>query len=607
MLKTTVIIFFIVFLSFLKAPFLFDQVESGIYFAYTESFVEDGDLNIVDQQVGLNDYGPVDYDRYKNGEKGIVSPTYNSPTVWSHGGVILWTPFYLCGLLLDKIAPPQNNISFTQVSLVLANIFYVVLGLVLTTVLLRLLNKKNKNILPVIIISFLGTPLFFYTLVESGNGNVVGLFFVPLILILALKIFVSKKIESIECLGLGVLCGVAWVVKVDMVFYSFVLGVLLIRFYFNRERVFLKGFLVSIIGWSLPVILQAINDTIKYGFVTYGYLDISQGDYSVLFDTLFSAYRGHIYVSPLYGIIVLLSFFLFWNYKSTKNKTTLLVAMLPLIFLVKQYFATQTFVHGSGNFGARMYCVEVPVVIILLYYYFQQKKILSIQGLFCFISVLWTMIMFYFYYRVDLLGYNHMSFHVTTETYIKDLLHNSEDFFNFFKLWLLEFDGVYQKLFFIPHILILSYLLARILLSRVSIEILSKKIWKQSFLLFSLYFLVTLINLKNNQENIEVLKEKNFFEHMIIGKGEELYLYEENINSIEERMMHVRYKDPKDYLKLIDIRRKYHEKAISQLITFSEKENDLRGYFPFPEHGYDKYFQIEKIRSKIPGYDSSIR
>ena len=83
---------FIAIFFFLYLFFVYDANFRGpdnpIYYAYTASVVEDGDLNAVNHL-------DQNYPYFLPSGKIGVSSTYNLPDFHNNGGVVLWAPFYL--------------------------------------------------------------------------------------------------------------------------------------------------------------------------------------------------------------------------------------------------------------------------------------------------------------------------------------------------------------------------------------------------------------------------------------------------------------------------------------------------------------------------------
>lgn len=607
-LKKYLFLFVFFLLLFLKSSFLFDHVESGIYLAYTESFVEDGDLNTVNQQVAQGDVSPVEYSTYKNNEKGIVSPRLNSPTFWSHGGVILWTPFYYVGAKLNTLFSVEklNEYKFIHLMMVLSNIFYLILGLIIISKVLKSILKNRDNSYKEIAICFFSTPVFFYSIIEPGNANLLGIFLAAMIILLSFKAF-DQKVSNVELISLGVLCGISWVIKIDLIFHLIISGAVIIKWVRKKEYKQVLRYLYVIFGFLLVSMLQMVNDYIKYDFFSYGYIGTSHQEYSVLFDALLSPYRGHLYYSPIYILAFFASLESFWDYWRERKSKNLLLGLIVFIPIIKEYFSSQTFVHGSGNFGARMYCVELCLVVLLISYWLRTKRLIKIKWCLLGLSFIWTQLMFYFYYRPEMFDYPLVSYHVTTKDYLYGIIDSWENIIDFFVIQLSTFPMLKTKIiYFTPIVALLTWPLFKILNMTDEEFINSKRLRYSSIILLFLYVGVTASNLYFNEKNSNQMKERGFFKNMLIGKGTELYLYEENIASIEERMIQIKSSNRQQYDDLIRIRNDYHLKSVGQLISFPKNDESLRNYFPFYDSYPDPLITQEIGKVEFSKYDSSI-
>lgn len=608
--KLYIAIFSILLLVFLKASPLFDHVESGIYLAYTESLIEDGDFNTINQQVALGDVGPIDYTTYKNGEKGVLTSTYNSPTMWSHGNSILLTPFYIYGKALNYFLsiPKVMHFELIHLSLVLGNIFLCFLGVIISmkvtkyivrekSILLTKTDYLNSSCI------FFATPLFFYTIYEPGNANITGLFIAPLIIYLSYY-FTKNKINIQQGFLLGLLCGMAWVIKMDLLFHTAIVGAILLDSIINKNKDKLIPFFFSIIGFLIPVTLSAYNEYLKYGIINYGYIGIGNDNYNVFWDALFSPYRGHIYFSPIYIVAFLGGLLAALRYYKTREFKYLLISLLTIIPIFKEYIATATYVHGSGNFGARQYCVEFTIVLILTTIFLQEIKTKRmIRYIPIGLCLIWTSLMFYFYYRPSVLDIDHVSFSVSTLDYLNLLIKDSRLIPDFIINTAFNFPNSLMKLlYFTIPIGLMTFLLEKVLKKDLNLKVIKIT----TLALFLTYTGATLSNSYFNPINAKAIMQTPYTDSMIIGNGVELFLYEENVLSMEERMIQVKESNPEQYKLLLDLRIKYHQKAASQIISRPKEAINLRDYFPFPEQGYDEFVLDELKKNPIPKYNSIV-
>ncbi len=134
--------------------------DSPIYFAYTASVVNDGDLNAVN-----NIYEP--YVSYIPSLTIGVSESYNLPDHHTHGGVVLWAPFYMYGKSFYSVVrhlKPKNtaNYSFKKIINCVMSFSTVIFGsitLALTFMFCRRFFSRRIALWSALAV-FFGTPFF---------------------------------------------------------------------------------------------------------------------------------------------------------------------------------------------------------------------------------------------------------------------------------------------------------------------------------------------------------------------------------------------------------------------------------------------------------------
>ncbi len=157
---------FLIFILYLFAIYdvNFHGPDEPIYFAYTASIVEDGDLNAVNH---LDQHYPY----YLAGGKIGISRTYNLPDFHNHGGVILWAPFYAYAKLVYRIADKLKLKGLTSYGLdrlakcvmSFSTIIFGFFAILFTYKLCRVFFPAAGSLLSTLAV-FLGTPFFYYML-----------------------------------------------------------------------------------------------------------------------------------------------------------------------------------------------------------------------------------------------------------------------------------------------------------------------------------------------------------------------------------------------------------------------------------------------------------
>ncbi|MBU0468345.1 MAG: glycosyltransferase family 39 protein [Candidatus Omnitrophica bacterium] len=390
------IAFFLIFKTDFNGP------DQPIYYAYTESIVEDGDLNVINN-INFN------HEYYFPEDIKSVTKTYNFPDFHGHGGVILWIPFYAYGKFLSLL-PIQEGFSnnlvirqkqFIQCLMSFSTILFGFLVLVLTYLLCRVYFSSAIALFSTLIVCF-GTPYFYFMLIEVGNAQILASLF-SVISIWAVSFMIGKSKKNWFVYGL--FFGMCLVVKADLWAQIFFL-------------IFLFAFLIKIreINWThcacflagvFPIgILKIINDYIKYGEFHIGEIGILNLKMSYLFEMLFSSYRGYFYTSPVFYlcfagfIIVLVQFYK--SFKSIGKPEGLLegdfrdifIFILSVYLFIKIFIISRNFAWGGGTPGARVLLAEFPVFVMLLARILDCKKkyVKLIVSVLSVVFVLWNML-----------------------------------------------------------------------------------------------------------------------------------------------------------------------------------------------------------------------
>ena len=595
--------FFLLFFTIITTLFVFtdnqfDHVESGVYYSYTKSITEDYDLNVVNQLLKLNDVEASLYTKAKGGEGTLITSTDNSPAFWAHGGVIFWSPFFLYGKLLNKIHGRQLSyyFQFQHLALVLSTILAGLACIFFTFKLQKLMFGKII-VLP-IVTSIFATPFFYYWLFEPGNGNMLPSFLAPLMIYTYWKIYTDHDDSFKSWFLLGIFSMCSAIIKLDIVFHLILFSHLFIMVFLKkRSRDSLKNYFPLILGLSIPIIFQLINDYLKFDTLSLGHTGNINRNYSVLFDALFSPYRGHVYTSPIFLIIPAAVMTLLYGIKNKISEKNIFLILLFLVPIIKEIIATSTYCHGSGNFGARQYCTEFALLTLAIsYFYNKTKRLILFLSL---IAISWSFIMAFLYIG-DAQGYfNSLTYSINFSDHI-DLFLSNLSFLPDFSLYIFsKFNNIPNKIInFLPILVAFAFIFNFLYLQseKYSIQTITKNL---AIYMITSYFVVTSLNLIFNQSNATKMRKAGFLSNSIQGNGQSIFYYEENIVSIEERMMLEKARgNNKIFNNLLVIRKSYHEQSIKELLT--KGHYDLRQYFPFPELGYDDQFLREFKKFNIP-------
>lgn len=540
---------YLIFLVFFLYLFVvyntnFHGPDEPIYFAYTASVVEDGDLNVVNQTGLRHSY------YFPSGEMGI-SKTYNLPDFHNHGGVTLWAPFYIYAKFVYSIAIKFNLTSLTtegfdrlaKCSMSFSTIVFGFFTVLLTYMLCRVFFSKKISLWSTLVI-FFGTPFFYYMLFEVGNANIIASLFSILSIWFCSYVINAKK--GSHWFLYGLFFSIGMVIKVDLWFQIFFVFLLFSTLLILKQTTWKNG-VYFFIGLFPVLTLKAINDYIKYGTFHIGELTMLNLKDSYLYEQLFSSYRGFFYTSPIFYISLLGFIFviieLLKNIKTINKKEEkmedLFFLILTLYLAIKIFVISKQYAWGGGTVGARPLLTEFPIFVLLYARAIQKPKkyltyFIYITSIF---FVFWNLLIVSEYMagldRVYITGAPGISARISTLRYVLGPLFYVKDL----NLKLKLFSPLLLIIF-----VIIFYMKSRFVKSIYPsfwyIRSLNKCKPFKSFALFTIYLyiaytVITMLNIYNNKRNVERLKEEGFFKNArVIGpSGLEKH---ENIGSMNE-------------------------------------------------------------------------
>jgi len=520
----------------------FHGPDEPIYFAYTASVVEDGDLNAINH---LDDHYPY---YFPSGKVGI-SKTYNLPDFHNHGGVLLWVPFYAYAKFIYFVATKFHLTGLTtggldRLTKCAMSFSTIVFGFftVLFTYKLCRFFFSSKVVFWSIIAIFLGTPFFYFTLHEVGNAQMVACLFSILSIWFCSYAIRMKKLHWFLY---GLFFSICIVVKLDLWFQIFFIFLLFITLFSLKQITLEKGIYFAI-GLLPMLMLKIINDYIKYGTFHIGEAGLLNFKDCYFFEQLFSSYHGFFYTSPIFYICLLGFIFVIANLlrdiKSIKlehKMKDLFFFILSSYLILKIIILGYQYAWGGGTPGARILLTEFPVFVLLYARALERQKRFFTYFFFCIVSlvfIFWNLLVISEYmagvdlsYVVGAPGLNvriKVLKHILTPLfYIKDL----DLKLNFCLPLLLAVFGI-------------SFCMLR------STKIIQPSFWYvrnkanhkpfKLFVIFTIYLCtaytaITVLNIYNNKRNIEKLKADGIFENaQIVGPCEfEKY---ENVGSMNE-------------------------------------------------------------------------
>ena len=494
---------------FVIANTYFRGPDEPIYLNYTVSVVEDGDLNIINQL-------------YSSGGNFKVSKSFNFPDLHNHGGIILWIPFYSYGKFIYYLMEEFNVLSLVNLSesrviefaMSLSTIIFGVLTILFTFFLCRRFFNFRVSMFSILAI-FFGTPVFYYTLFEVGNANLIAALFSVISVLFFM--FVIDKNKGYWFLY-GLFFSICSVIKVDLWFQIFFISfVCLIYIFYKNLR--WRNVLYLFLGF-LPIFsLRMVNDYLKYGSLYIGELGIMNLKEFYLFEQLFSSNQGFFYVSPIFYIcflgFILIVINILKNIKFLQlanKKDDIFIFGLALYLIVKIIIMGYRDTWFGGTFGARLLLTEFPVIVLLYAIVWSKSKRISGK---IFLAIASILCVFWNIHEAGL----YISRLDAGEYFSDSLIYEKLDSLRHIIMLLLNPKDLIIKLIIWLPLILLGLGIWKYIYGKC--KFVSKqtafKIKSGYFIIFTIYLCIvyigiTVMNFTNNKKNVEVLNSKGFFD-----------------------------------------------------------------------------------------------
>ena len=309
----TFLLFFLYFFLIYDANF--HGADEPVYFAYTASIVEDGDLNVINQNCSQSG-------------QFIVSRTYNSPDFHNYGGVILWAPFYTYAKFIYFIAGKLDLTGltihgfekFSKCAMSFSTMFFGFIAILLTYMFCKIFFS-NKTAFWSTLMIFLGTPFFYYMLFNPGNANIVACLFSILSIWFCSYAVNMRKLHWVFY---GLFFSICVTVKTELWFQIFFIVPLFITLVMMK-KIALRNGIYFLSGFIPLLLLRAVNAHIKYGALHMEeviYLaSIFRHQLTYCANGLFNSYRGILYTSPIFYFCLLGFIFILVNVAKSIRKT----------------------------------------------------------------------------------------------------------------------------------------------------------------------------------------------------------------------------------------------------------------------------------------------
>lgn len=539
-----------------------------IYPAYLDSIVVDGDMNLIDNVTTIDPTQPCS--EVFRGQQ--VTKTYNFADFHNNGSMILWMPSYIYGqglailnnLMLSGCQTSDQANQILLCSLSYCNMAMGFLACLMIFIITSGFFPPNSAFWSTILI-FWGTPAFFYSLVENGNANIPAMF-MSVILLLATPTGLTRK-DWRPAFLLGLLFAVCVAVKIDLWFQIFMIFATAVLFWFNGNLRPLNVVYI-VFGYLLGGIPRIINDYVKFGDFHSGEVGIINLRNSYHLQQLISPYRGFLTSSPILFICLAGLLILIWtvikkpDLRNLIHNPSLAAQRIILVMSIwlggKLFIIGFRFAWGGGTFGARQLLTELPYFVLLLNFLIYQNQSLKNRWLrLALPAVLAITVLLNFIAASEYLVNEPMSYFLRPR-----LLMERFDHLHFLGILLMQgLSQVPLKLTILPPF-IFTLWLTKIILSR------SKEIniifapwkgrikeftteartnsylnWIRRLLIYMLltWFTISIINLINNQNNVEIMYENGCFDFVTIVPPNWFEL-DENVTSMKEMVDYYRLK-----------------------------------------------------------------
>jgi len=357
----------VVLYFFLVFDVNFHGPDEPVYFAYTQSIVEDGDLNLVNQ---VND----DYGR-------VVTKTYNLPDFHTHAGAVFWSPFYIIGksvyLVIEKLN--LNTVFFfskdqaTKCAVSFSTFLFSVLTILVSFVLCRRFCSLNASLWGILVI-FFATPFSYYTLFETGNSQIIAALVIAIAIIVILKV---DNLKGFEWFWYGVFLSFCVALRIETW-----LLVLILLFYITllcvRNKIIWRNLFYVLLGLIPVILFRGVNSYLKFGLIRFEECFFIQSllrfRATYIFDGFFSDFRGIFYSLPVLYLCFAGSAIIIkrlFDKKDISESKNILALVLSIYLVLKIIPFGGTFSPAGDSPSSRLFIADFSILSLLLAYLFE--------------------------------------------------------------------------------------------------------------------------------------------------------------------------------------------------------------------------------------------
>ena len=283
------------------------------------------------------------------------------------GSAVAISPFYLFAHIVALSSGyDADGYSFPYIiSVTLAALFYLFLGLLYLRRTLALYEVSERNQSIVLLAAVFGTNLFYYSLVEPGLSHIYSFAFISMFVYFAKRYFTSSKSKYIIYLALSLAMIIIIRPVNGLIIFSspFLAGNWAeltnnFRLLFQKYKVLLLGVIVGSLILSLQLIVYKISTgqffIYSYGTDRFYFLEPH------MFDILFSYRKGLFLYTPIY-FISLLGLILLW--RSRKFEA---LSFFGFFLLITYVLSSWWMWYYGGSFSSRVYVEYLPLFMLIL-------------------------------------------------------------------------------------------------------------------------------------------------------------------------------------------------------------------------------------------------
>ena len=343
------------------------------YFAYLPATFVYGDLNygFYDELEMDKYYDPNYYFEYRF--QTDDDRYYNK---YFCGSAIAMSPFYIMGhIVATSSGYDADGYSFPYiVSITLAALFYLFLGLLYLRRTLTLFQISERNTSIVLLAATFGTNLFYYALVEPGLSHIYSFAFVSMFIYFAKRYFDSfeKKYVIYLAVTLAMIILIRPVNGLVIFSLPFIAGNFLrlktgFQFLLQHRKLFFSSLLIGSLILAIQLLVYKLSTgqffIYSYGTDHFNFLDPH------MIDILFSYRKGLFLYTPIY-LIAFLGILVLWRSKKFQA-----LSFLGFFLIITYVLSSWWMWYYGGSFSSRVYIEFLPAFLVLLGLSLQQLRI----------------------------------------------------------------------------------------------------------------------------------------------------------------------------------------------------------------------------------------